>query len=156
MALPEGRGLKDASSYRWLIGQVIYLIITSPKISYLVYVLSVGTIASRRAFLGYHTSCVLPKRQPKHGILMHIERHMRVSTYCGFNWVSCSITWWLVTGSIFYHTWAITNTLEDKETNNSITIFSRAWISAMAVATNEFNLVKIIISIFVSDPQCVS
>ena len=71
----DGEPLYDATLYRQLVGSLIYLLVTSPDISYVVHVVSQFTVAPR---------------SPHYAVVLRILRYLKCTIFYGFHFSSHS------------------------------------------------------------------
>ncbi|XP_043694101.1 uncharacterized mitochondrial protein AtMg00810-like [Telopea speciosissima] len=95
----DGEFLPNPSTYRCLIGRLIYLNFTRPDISYSVQVLSQFMHAPRRPHLdaALHILRYL-KTTPGHGIFLSAQSSLQLRAYADSDWASCPFTRCSTTG----------------------------------------------------------
>jgi Reverse transcriptase (RNA-dependent DNA polymerase) len=95
----DGRVLADPSSYRRLVGRLIYLTITRPKITFPVNILSQYMHEPRQPHMTV-ALCVLRylKSSPGKGILMKTDNDLHLRAFCDADWASCPTTRRSITG----------------------------------------------------------
>ncbi|GJT27629.1 retrovirus-related pol polyprotein from transposon RE2 [Tanacetum coccineum] len=90
LALADGEEMRDPERYRRLVGRLIYVTITRPKLSYCVHVLSQFM---QRPLEEHWQSTVRVVRyikdNPGQGILLRVDNDLRLYGYCDSDWASC-------------------------------------------------------------------
>ena len=89
----QGDKLKNATSYRRLVGRLIYLTITRPDITYSVNILSQFMHEPRTP----HWDAALRvvkylKKNPGNGLLFSSNSPLQLKAYCDANWANCPMT----------------------------------------------------------------
>lgn len=89
----EGELLKDPSSYRRLVGRLIYLTITHPDITYSVHILSRFMHAPRKPHMeaAMHVLRYL-KSNPGQGLLFPSHNDLSLRAFCDSDWGGCPIS----------------------------------------------------------------
>jgi hypothetical protein len=94
-----GDYLVDPSTYRRLIGRLLYLTITRPDISYPVQVLSQFMDKPSQSHLtAAHKVLRYIKSAPGQGLLLSVSSNLELIAYCDSDWASCPDTRRSVTG----------------------------------------------------------
>lgn len=85
--------LEDASSYKRLVGRLIYLTITRPNICYDVQTLSQFMNAPKKSHMNAAVRVVrYLKRSSGLGIFFPAANDLKISAYCDSDWASCPMT----------------------------------------------------------------
>ncbi|XP_074347313.1 uncharacterized protein LOC141686159 [Apium graveolens] len=89
----SGTPLIDGTSYRRLVGQLIYLTITRPELSYPVHILSQFMAAPT----DQHWNAAIKlikylKQAPGQGILLSASSPLELKVFCDADWASCPMT----------------------------------------------------------------
>ncbi|XP_022880841.1 uncharacterized protein LOC111398117 [Olea europaea var. sylvestris] len=89
----DGTILPDPSSYRRLVGRLLYLTITRPDISFFVNMLSQFMQNPRDSHLTavFHVLRYL-KGPPRHGLFYLAQCNFQLSAYSDVDWASCPTT----------------------------------------------------------------
>lgn len=91
--------MKNASTYRRLVGRLIYLTITRPEITYSVHVLSQFMQDPRKPHLdAVHHLLRYLKGAPEQGLHLPTQGDLLLRGFCDADWARCSITRRSVTG----------------------------------------------------------
>ncbi|PKI78821.1 hypothetical protein CRG98_000781 [Punica granatum] len=95
----SGEDLQDPSSYRRLVGRLIYLTITRPELSYPVHILSQFMQRPKQA----HWDAALRvlrylKQSPGNGILLRRPSSLSITAYCDSDCAACPMTRMSLTG----------------------------------------------------------
>ena len=86
LALATGSILKDPAPYRRLVGRLIYLTITRPKLSYCVHILAQFMQQSKQDHLAAIVRVVhYLKGNPRHDIFLSAHYDMKLYGYCDFD-----------------------------------------------------------------------
>ncbi|XP_062005862.1 uncharacterized mitochondrial protein AtMg00810-like [Rosa rugosa] len=89
----KGDLLKDASSYRRLVGRLIYLTITRPDNTYSVHVLSRFMHEPRKPHMEAALRVVrYLKNTPGQGLFFSSQSDFRLRAYCDSDWAGCPMT----------------------------------------------------------------
>ncbi|XP_021595167.1 uncharacterized mitochondrial protein AtMg00810-like [Manihot esculenta] len=99
LALTKGAEFTAPTSYRRLVGRLIYLAITRSKLSYCVHILAQFMQRS----LQVHYAAALQvvhylQGQLGQSILMHANCNLALIAYCDFDWANCPLTYRSLTG----------------------------------------------------------
>lgn len=80
----------DASSYRRLVGRLIYLTVTRPYLSYAVQVLSqfLATLKQDHMYAAHKVVRYL-KNSPGQGLLMPLKSDFTIHAFCDSDWAGC-------------------------------------------------------------------
>lgn len=100
----EGQELKDPSSYKRLIGRLLYSTITRPDITFAVHRLSQFKAHSRKPHL-LATNRVLKylKAILGHGLILLSKSKLHVKAFANADWASCLDTRRSITGLYVFH-----------------------------------------------------
>ena len=99
LSLATGPHLKDAGSYRRLVGRLIYLTITRPDLCYAVHILSRFMQAPREEHMNAACSVLhYIKGSSNYGIVIYVHRDLQLSAYCDSDWGACPLTGRSLTG----------------------------------------------------------
>lgn len=91
--------MSDPERYRRLIGQLIYLTITRPELSYSVHILAQFMHAPRLDQWDAALRVVrYLKGQPGQGVLLRANSNLCISAFCDSDWASCPMTRRSLTG----------------------------------------------------------
>ncbi|KAM1292859.1 hypothetical protein ACFX2H_019596 [Malus domestica] len=89
----DGTLLHDPSSYRRLVGRLIYLTITRPDLTYVVNMLSQFMDKPRQPHLeAVHKVLRYIKQSPGHGILLPSTGSLQLQAFCDADWARCKDT----------------------------------------------------------------
>jgi hypothetical protein len=95
----DGDLIADSSSYRRLVGKMIYLTITKPDLSYAVQVLSQFMDKPRTSHLdAAHRVLRYIKQSPGQGIFLSATSNIQLHAFCDADWARCRDTRRSVTG----------------------------------------------------------
>ncbi|KAF5459175.1 hypothetical protein F2P56_023153 [Juglans regia] len=95
----SGVPLSDPSTYRHLIGRLLYLIITRPDLCYAIQLLSQFMSHPTTSHLATaHKILKYIKAAPGQGILLSSSSSLQLRAYCDSDWVSCPDTRRSITG----------------------------------------------------------
>jgi hypothetical protein len=95
----DGDLIADSSSYRRLVGKMIYLTITRPDLSYAVQVLSQFMDKPRTSYLdAAHRVLRYIKQSPGQGIFLSATSNIQLHAFCDADWARCRDTRRSVTG----------------------------------------------------------
>ncbi|KAH9726734.1 protein kinase domain-containing protein [Citrus sinensis] len=99
LALADGAFLSRPESYRRLVGRLIYLSVTRPKLSYSVHVLAQFMQQPREEHWAA-ALCVVRylKGNPGQGIMLRSDCDLQLSAWCDSDWASCPLTRRSLTG----------------------------------------------------------
>ena len=137
LALAIGPILTDVGLYRRLVGRLIYFTITRPDLSYVVHILSQFMQNPRVEHMNaaYRVLCYI-KGTPDCGILLQANPVFRLSAYCDFDWGTCPLTRWPLTGYLITLGWSPISWKTKKQPTVSRS-FAEAEYRSMAAATSE-------------------
>ncbi|GKV37323.1 hypothetical protein SLEP1_g45363 [Rubroshorea leprosula] len=101
LTLDGGSPLPNPMQYRRLVGQLIYLTITRPEISFSVHILSQFMQAPTQLHLDatMRVLCYL-KSSPRQGIFLSSSSSLQLSGFCDSDWASCPTTRRSTTGYV--------------------------------------------------------
>ena len=89
----SGDLLKNAAQYRRLVGRLIYLTISRPKITYLVHVLSRFMHEPSKPHIEAALRVVrYLKKNPGQGLFFSSQSDLRLRAYCDSDWGGCPMT----------------------------------------------------------------
>ncbi|XP_020412866.1 uncharacterized protein LOC109947334 [Prunus persica] len=89
----EGKELNDPSSYRRLVGRLIYLSITRPDLAYAVHMLSQFMEKPRQPHLeAAHKVLKYIKQASGQGIFLPSTGSLQLQAFCVVNWARCRDT----------------------------------------------------------------
>lgn len=95
----EGKVLNDPSSYRRLVGRLIYLTITRPDLAYAVHMLSQFMEKPRQPYLeAAHKVLKYIKQAPGQGIFLPSMGSLQLQAFCDADWARCRDTRRSITG----------------------------------------------------------
>ncbi|XP_021802666.1 uncharacterized protein LOC110746736 [Prunus avium] len=95
----EGKVLNDPSSYRRLVGRLIYLTITRPNLAYAVHMLSQFMEKPRQPHLETaHKVLKYIKQAPGQGIFLPSTGSLQLQAFCDADWARCRDTRRSITG----------------------------------------------------------
>ncbi|CAL2238881.1 unnamed protein product [Prunus armeniaca] len=95
----NGKLLDDASSYRRMVGRLIYLTITRPDLTYAVHVLSQFMDKPQQPHLeAAHKVLKYIKHTPGQGILLPSTGSLQLRAFCDADWARCKDTRRSITG----------------------------------------------------------
>ena len=93
LALVKGKVLDDLSRYRHLMGRLIDLTISRPKLCYVAHILSQFTQEPQEEHLDAVRQVLrYLKGAPGYGILLRSNCDLLVRAYCDANWGACPLT----------------------------------------------------------------
>lgn len=99
LKLDDGSDLVDTTTYRRLVGKLVYLTITRPDISFAVQNLSQFMHAPRISHLqAVHRVLLYLKGTPGHGLFLSRQSDLKLRAYCDSDWATCPDTRRSVTG----------------------------------------------------------
>ncbi|CAM8920980.1 unnamed protein product [Rhodiola kirilowii] len=99
LALSTAPALVDPSSYRRLIGQLIYLTVTRPDLTYSVHILNQFMVSPTDDHLqAAHRVLRYLKMPPTQGLFYPSDQELHLTTFCDVDWGACPITRRSVTG----------------------------------------------------------
>ena len=89
----KGTLLKDTNWYRRLVGQLIYLTVSRPDITYVVHVLSRFMQQPRKLHIEVALRVVrYLKGAPGRGLFFSSKSDLRLRAYCDSDWAGCPLT----------------------------------------------------------------
>ncbi|KAL9840244.1 putative RNA-directed DNA polymerase [Arabidopsis thaliana] len=93
LALADGELLTDPMRYRRLVGRLVYLVVTSPDLTYAVHVLAQFLQAPRLEHWEAAVRVVrYLKSNPGHGIVLSSDSDLHVSDWCDSDYAGCPLT----------------------------------------------------------------
>ena len=115
-----GNLLKNPSTYRKLVGRLIYLTITRPEISYSIHILSQFMHEPRKPHLDdVHHLLRYLKGAPGQGLYFPAKGDLLLAIFCDADWAQCSITRQSVTGYCIFRGGALISWRTKKQTRVS-------------------------------------
>jgi hypothetical protein len=117
-----GELLKDPCIYQRLVGQLIYLTITRPDITYSVHILSRFMHEPRQPHMVAALRVVrYLKSAPGQGLLLHSNNSLHLSAFCDSDWAGCPVTRRSTTGLLCIP-WKFFNFMEKQKAKDSFLI----------------------------------
>ncbi|CAM8879909.1 unnamed protein product [Rhodiola kirilowii] len=99
LSLSTAKALSDPEVYRRLVGQLIYLTVTRPDLSYAVHILSQFMATPTEDHLqAAHRVLRYLKAAPAQGLFYPSKQPLHITAFCDADWGSCPITRRSVTG----------------------------------------------------------
>ena len=99
LALAQGKDLTDPTSYRRLVGRLIYLTITRPDLTYAVHILSQFMESPKEEHMEAALRVVRHiKGTAGQGILLRRDSSLQLIGYCDSDWAACPLTRKSLTG----------------------------------------------------------
>ncbi|GKE13220.1 retrovirus-related pol polyprotein from transposon TNT 1-94 [Tanacetum coccineum] len=99
LASDDGSLFENPERYRRLVGRLIYLSVTRPKLSYGVHLLAQFMQQPRVAYWEAALRVVrYLKGCPRQGILLHIDNDLQLYGWCDYDWAACPLTRRSLTG----------------------------------------------------------
>ncbi|CAM8997452.1 unnamed protein product [Rhodiola kirilowii] len=91
--------LTDPTSYRRLVGKLIYLTVTRPDLAYSVHILSQFMSSPRQDHLNAaHKVLRFIKQAPAQGLFFASSSNLQLSAYCDADWAACPVSRRSLTG----------------------------------------------------------
>lgn len=99
LALSTAAPLADPTPYRRLVGQLLYLTVTRPDISYATHILSQFLQQPTQEHLqAAHKILRYLKQAPSQGLFYPADQPLSLTAYCDADWGSCPVTRRSITG----------------------------------------------------------
>jgi len=99
LTLSDGKFLVDPMQYRRLVGKLIYLTITCPKLCYVAHILAQFMQASHKEHMEAARRVLkYLKRCPGWGLLLRHDCDMQLYAFCDLDWGACPLTRRSLTG----------------------------------------------------------
>jgi hypothetical protein len=103
LALAKGPELSHPDQFRRLVGRLIYLCFTRPKLTYSVHILSQFMHQPRQEHWEAGLSVVrYLKAKPGQGVLLNRNCDLKLTAWCDSDWASCPLTCKSLTGWIIH------------------------------------------------------